>query len=74
MYKNSFGKLFLKFVDHIFIFTLLLAPFESKLVNYSKCSVSLNNDKNSKSAIFSFENGEFLMFEHSSKAHCVSDD
>ena len=44
--KISLEKLFLKFV--VYIFTLLLAPFASKLVNYWRHSESLNIRKNSK--------------------------
>ena len=44
--KIFLKNLFKKFVDHIF--TLLLAPFSSKLVNYSRHSESLNIQKNPK--------------------------
>ena len=47
MYNKIFlEKLLYKFVVHIF--TLLLAPFVSKLVNYSRHSESLNIRKNSE--------------------------
>ena len=65
-----FAKLLEKYVGHIF--TLLLAPFASKLVNYSRHSETLNFRKNSKLRTFSFENRDLTVFQHFSKAHCAS--
>ena len=48
------------------------SPFASKLVNYSRRSEPLNICKNSKSATFSIENDDLLIFKDSLKAHCVS--
>ena len=48
--------------------------FASKLVDYSRNRESLNIRKKSKSATFSFENNDLYMFQHSSKAHCDSND
>ena len=63
MYKKSiWKKLLWKFEAHIF--TLLLAPFTSKLVNYSRHGESLNFQKNSKSTTLSFENSDLSMFKH----------
>ena len=59
MYSIIFlEKVLYKFIVHIF--TLLLAHFASKLVNYLRHSETLNFRKNSKSTTFSFEN----TFEH----------
>ena len=44
------------------IFTLLLAPFAFKLVNYSRHSDILKFLKNSKSTSFSFENSSRTKF------------
>ena len=65
-------KLLLKLVVHIF--TLLLPPFASKLVNYSWHSEILNFRKNSKSTTFSFENSDLTIFQPFSKTHCASND
>ena len=54
------------------IFTLLLAPFASKMVNYSKHSETLNFRKNLKLTTFSFENSDLTVFKHFSKSHCAS--
>jgi len=71
MYNKIFlKKLLFKFVDHVF--TLLLTPFASKLVNYSRRSESLIIHENSKLATFSFENSGLSMFKASSNAHCAS--
>ena len=71
MYNKIFlKKLLFKFVDHVF--TLLLTPFVSKLVNYSRRSESLIIHENSKLATFSFENSGLSMFKASSNAHCAS--
>ena len=63
--KKNLVKLLLKFVAHIF--TLLLAPFWSKLVNHSRHSESLNFNKNWKSTTLSFEYSESSMSKDSSK-------
>ena len=68
--QNIFEKLLYKLVAHIF--TLLLAPFSSKFVNYSRYSETLNFRKNSKSTSFSFENSDFTAFMHCSKTRCAS--
>ena len=70
MYNKTFLKKILqKLAAHIF--TLLMAPFTSKLVNYSRDSETLNFRKNSKSTSFSFENSSFTVFIHFSKTHCT---
>ena len=68
--KQFWKKLLQKSLAHIF--TLLLTPFVSKLVNYSRCSETLNFRKNSKSTSFSFENSDFTVFKHFLKTHCSS--
>ena len=68
-------KIFLKIVLRklaVHIFTFLLAPFTSKLVNYSRHSETLNFRKNSKSTTFSFENSDLSIFQLFSKTHCAS--
>ena len=70
MLSNIFLKKILqKLIAHIF--TLLLAPFASKLVNYSRPIESLNIRNILKSATFSFEKDDFSIFKHSSKTHSV---
>ena len=54
------------------IFTLLLAPFASKSVHYSRRSETLNFRKNSKSTTFSFDSNDLSIFKHTSNTHCVS--
>ena len=61
--KIFLEKLLQKCVVHIF--TLLLALFTSKLVNYSRHSETLNLWKNSKSTTFYFENSHFIILTHS---------
>ena len=68
MYNNIFLKKLLEKLVAI-IYTLLLAHFVFKLVNYSKLSEILNFRKNSKSTSFSFENSDFTVFIHFSKNH-----
>ena len=51
------------------VFTLLLAPFAFKLVNYSSQSDILNFRKISKSTSFSFRNSGFTVLKHFSKTH-----
>ena len=63
-----FWKNLYKLVAHIFM--LLLAPFTSKLANYSR--PTLNFRKNSKSTTFSFENSDLSIFQLFSKTHCAS--
>ena len=58
------------FVAHIF--TILLAPFASKLVNYSRHSETLNFRKNSKSTTFFLRNSDLTIFKHFSMSHCAS--
>ena len=54
------------------ISTLLLAPFLSKMINYSRHNEILNFRKNSKSTSFSFEKSDLTVFEHFSKTYCAS--
>ena len=68
--KILLKKLLKKLTAHIL--TLLLAPFASKLANYSRRSETFNFRKNSKSTTFSFENSDFAVFIHFSKTHCTS--
>ena len=68
--QNIFEKTLKMLVVHIF--TLLLAPFVPKLVNYLRYSETLKFRKNSKSTSFSFENGDFTVFIHFSKTRCAS--
>ena len=53
-------------------YTLLLAPFAFKLVNYSRHSKILNFRKNSKLTSFSLKNSDFTVFKDFSKTHCAS--
>ena len=70
VYKNVFlKKLLCKLVAHVYM--LLLAPFESKLVNQSRRSETFFR-KNSKSTSFSFENSDFTVLIYFSKTHCTS--
>ena len=55
------------------IFTLLLAHFESKLVNYSWHSESLKIfGRIPKSTTFSFDENNLSIFKQTSKTHCTS--
>ena len=58
--QNIFEKILQKLVASIF--TLILAPFTSKVINYSRRSESLNIRKNSKSATFSFDYGDLSIY------------
>ena len=70
VYKKIFlNKLLWNLVAYIF--PLLLAPFASKFVNYSRRSESLNIRKKSKSVTFSSKNNDLSMFKYSLRAHCV---
>ena len=62
MYNKIFlKKLLQKIVVHIF--TLLLAPFASKLVNFSRQSESLNNRKNFEIDDIFFRWEQFVDFQ-----------
>ena len=54
--------IFLKKLFHIF--TLLLAPFASKLANFWRHSETLSFQKNSKSTTISFKNSNLAIFKH----------
>ena len=70
--KIFLKKLLKQFVANIF--TLLLAPFASLLVNYSQHSESLNIWKNPEIQLttFSFDSSDFSTFNYTSKTHCPS--
>ena len=72
MYNNNFLKtLLLKFVVHIL--TLLLAPFASKLVNYSNHSDPLNFEEclNIAKSFFSMKMSPISTSCEYSKTHCL---
>ena len=52
------------------IFTLLLTPFASKMVNYLRHSETSNFRKNLNSTSFSFKNSDFTVFKHFVRKRC----
>ena len=59
--KLFWNNISMNFVAYIFM--LFLAPFASKLADYSRCSESLNICKKSKPATFSFENNDLSILQ-----------
>ena len=54
------------------IFTLLLAPFASKFVNYSRHSESLKNDRKSSNCCFQRKMSSILNSSENLKSHCTT--